>query len=390
MLLLAGPRQCGKTTLAKQFVSEQTEYRTLDDGTLEALARSDPAEFVQHDKKMLIIDEVQRVPALLPAIKKVVDEDTRPGQFFLTGSANIQTMPDVQESLAGRIAKIRLRTLSEGEIGKTKPDFLGRCFKQDFRENGSACSRDDLIEKALRGGFPEVIKLERRARMRWHRDYISALLERDLLDITRIRQHEAMRDLVNILAAWSGKFMDMAHIGASLSVRRPTLESYTNALIALFLVESVRPWTKTDYGRVGKQKKLFMTDSGLMSSILGLREDKVRHDADRAGKLVETFAWNELAVLVDLTDGECSAYHYRDREKREIDFIVERDDGTILGIEVKAATTAQKDDFKHLAWFRDNVASERPFTGILLYAGKHAGSFGEGLWAVPFSEMWRV
>ena len=225
--------------------------------------------------------------------------------------------------------------------------------------------------------------------MRWHRDYIDAFLERDLLDITRIRRHDAMRELINTLAAWSGKLMDIARIGASLSVRRPTLESYINTLATLYLVESVRPWTKTSYNRVGKQRKIFMTDSGLMSSILGLHEDQVRQDVDRVNKLVETFAWNELASQVDLTDEDCSIYHYRDREKREIDFVIERYDGAILGIEVKVSTTAQKNDFKHLAWFRDNIANGRPFTGILLYAGMNTGSFGEGLWAVPFGELWR-
>ena len=387
-MLLAGPRQCGKTTLVRQLESQKAEYRTLDDGTLRELAESDPAGFLQHDRDMLIIDEVQRVPPLLSAIKKVVDEDNRPGQFLLTGSANIQTMPDVQESLAGRIRKIRLRTLSEGEVTGTKPDFFMRCFKQEFKGGGNIYSRDDVIEAALRGGFPETLKLERRARMRWHRDYVAALLERDLMDITHIRRHDAMRELAQILAAWSSKFMDIRNIGASLSIRRPTLESYINAFEALFIVERVQPWTKTDYGRVGKQKKLFMSDSGLMSSILGLREEQVRLDSDRAGKLVETFAYNELATQVDSSDGEYALYHYRDREQREIDFIIEGDNGAILGIEIKAAGTAKKEDFKHLAWFRDHIAGDRSFTGVVLYAGEHSGSFGDSLWAVPFGQMW--
>jgi len=388
VLLLAGPRQCGKTTLVKTLSSRTVEYRTLDDGTLRELAEADPTGFVQHHKDMLIIDEVQRVLSLLPAIKKVVDEDDRPGQFLLTGSTNIQTMPDVQESLAGRIAKIRLRTLSEGEILGVEPAFLQRCFKQDFKGEWKSYSRDDILRTALRGGFPEAIRLVGRARTRWHRDYMDALLERDLMDITRIRQHESIQELVKILAAWSSKFMDIANIGTNLSIRRPTLESYINALESLFIIERVQPWTKTDYGRVGKQKKIFMTDSGLMSSILGLREEQVRLDADRSGKLVETFAHHELATQVELSDGECSLYHYRDRENREIDFIIERDDGAMLGVEIKAAASAGKSDFKHLAWFRDNIAEKRPFIGIVLYAGDHTGSFGDNLWAVPFGAMW--
>ncbi len=388
VLLLAGPRQCGKTTLVKQLVSKDVEYRTLDETTLKELAEADPTGFVQHGRKMLIIDEVQRVLTLLPAIKKVVDEDNRPGQFLLTGSANVQTMPDVQESLAGRIAKIRLRTMSEGEIIGATPAFLQRCFSQDFKGEWKPYSRDAIIEIAMRGGFPEAIKLEGRARASWHRDYIGALLERDLMDIARIRQHDAMQELVSILAAWSSKFLDVANIGASLSIKRPTLESYINALESLFLIERVRPWTKTDYGRVGKQKKLFMTDSGLMASILGWRADQIKLDPDRVGKLVETFAFNELATQVDISNGECSLYHYRDREQREIDFIIETRDGAILGIEIKAAASLGKSDFKHLEWFRDNIAGKRTFIGIVLYAGENLGSFGKNLWAVPFGAMW--
>ncbi len=388
VLLLTGPRQCGKTTLVRRLTSKDTEYRTLDDGTLKETAEADPQGFVEHDAGMLIIDEVQRAPDLLPAIKKVVDEDTRPGQFLLTGSANIQTLPNVQESLAGRVAKIRLRTLSEGEIQGTQPRFLQRAFDQSFKHGWRVYDRDDVLETAFRGGFPEAIALEGRARRRWHRDYIEALLERDLKDMARIHRHDAMGELVKIMAAWSAKFMDISAIGAGLSIRRPTLESYINALESLYLVERVHPWTKTDYGRVGKQKKLFMTDGGLMASILGWRLDQVRLDADRAGKLVESFAFNELAALVDMSDGEYELYHYRDREQREIDFLIERDDGALLGIEIKAAASTRKDDFKHLSWFRDNLAGDRPFIGIVLYSGTFSGSFGDGLWAVPFGAMW--
>ena len=388
VLLLAGSRQCGKTTLVRQLESSKVEYRTLDDGTLQALAESDPMGFVQHNKEMMIIDEVQRALPLLPAIKKVVDEKNRPGQFLLTGSANIQTMPDVQESLAGRISKIRLRTLTEGEIVGAEPGFLDSCFNREFKDNDKTYSRDDIIQSALRGGFPETLNLGPLARARWHRDYIAALLSRDLMDIVRIHRHKKMRDLVKILSAWSSKFMNIAKIGTSLGITRPTLESYINALEGLYIIEQVEPWTKIDYARVGKQRKLFMTDSGLMSSILGFREERVRLDPDQAGKLIETFAHNELAAQADTSGGEYSLYHYRDRERREIDLVVERDDGALLGIEIKSAATITKNDFKHLRWFKENIADDRLFTGIVLYAGEHTGSFGNDLWAVPFGAIW--
>ena len=190
----------------------------------------------------------------------------RSGQYLLTGSANIQSLPNVQESLAGRVAKIRLRPLSQGEQQQKKPTFLKRAFAQSFTTNHSHYDRNAILKMAIKGGFPEALKLSDRNRKSWHLDYLDALLERDLKDIAKIHRKEAMRELVAVLAAWSSKFMDISGIGAGLSIRRPTIESYMNALETLYLVERVRPWTKTDYDRVGKQSKLFMADGGLMAS----------------------------------------------------------------------------------------------------------------------------
>ncbi len=388
VLLLAGPRQCGKTTLVKHLDRENTEYRTLDDKISRELADVDPFRFIDHGKGMLIIDEVQKSPDLLPVIKMAVDEDTRPGQFLLTGSSNVRELPGVRESLAGRVAKIRLRTLTEGEIRSMGTGFLERAFDQDFRYPWNNYGRDELIEAASRGGYPEAIGLGERARRRWHLDYVEALIERDLGEIARIRNHDAMRELLRTLAAWSSRFVDLSAIGSGMSIQRATLESYVNMLDTLFLVERVPPWSDTDYGRVGKRRKIFMTDSGLIFSLLRWSVDQIRRDSDRSGKLLESFAFSELAPLVDAGGGQYELYHYRDREKREIDFVVTRDDGAMLGIEVKAAATAQRSDFKHLKWFRDRIAGRNPFVGIVLYSGKTAGSFGEGLWLVPFGAMW--
>ncbi len=384
VLLLSGPRQSGKTTLARELESDQTEYRTLDDSTLREAAENDPQGFVKHRTNTLIIDEVQLTPSLLPAIKKAVDEDNRPGQYLLTGSANIQSLPTVRESLAGRIANIRLRPLARGEVDRIAPRFIESAFEQSFSRNFTHYDRDALIELALRGGFPEPMRLQDRSRRRWHNDYINAILEHDLNEIARIHRKNAMRELVNILAAWSGKFMDISAIGSGLSIQRPTIESYINALEALYLVERIYPWTKTDYARVGKQSKLFMADSGLMATLLRWKMDQVRFDSDRSGKLMETFTFNEIMAQVDAGDGLYELFHYRDREKREIDFIIEREDNALLGIEIKSGSAVGKNDFKHLKWFQNNIATNQTFTGIILYTGEIPASFGNNLWAVPF------
>jgi len=388
VLLLSGPRQCGKTTLARELESNETEYRTLDDGTLREAADNDPEGFIKRRTKTLIIDEVQRVPSLLSAIKKAVDEDTTTGQYLLTGSTNIQSLPTVRESLAGRIAKIRLRPLAQGEIERSASRFIDSSFKQSFSGSHTYYDRDALLEFAFRGGFPEPMHLQDRGRKRWHTDYVNAILERDLNEIARIHRKDAMRELVNTLAAWSGKFMDLSAIGSGLSIRRATIESYINALETLYMVERVYPWTNTDYARVGKQSKLFMVDSGLMTSLLSWKMDQVRFDSERSGKLFETFAFNEIMAQVDAGDGRYELFHYRDREKREIDFLVEREDNALLGIEIKAGSAVGKKDFNHMRWFQKNLAKSRTFIGIILYAGEFPASFGNNLWAVPFGALW--
>ena len=388
VLLLTGPRQSGKTTLARQLESDRAEYRTLDDVTLRDAAENDPHNFIKHRIDTMIIDEVQRVPTLLSAIKQAVDDDTRPGRYLLTGSANIQSLPTVKESLAGRVAKIRLRPLSRGEIFANGTRFIESAFEQSFKSVKNHYDRDALLEMALMGGFPEPLRLKGRGRRRWHIDYIGALLARDLIEIARIHRKDAMRQLVNVLAAWSGKFMDLSAIGSGLSIQRPTIESYINALEALYLAERIDPWTKSDYARIGKQSKLFMADSGLMASLLGWVMDDVRLDPDRSGKLVETFAFNEIMAHIDAADGRYELFHYRDREKREIDFLIEREDNALLGIEVKAGSAVGKNDFKHLRWFQNNLVKKRPFVGIILYTGEKPVSFGNDLWAIPFGLLW--
>jgi len=388
VLLLSGPRQSGKTTLARELESDQTEYRTLDDSTLREAAENDPQGFIKRSTNTMIIDEVQLTPSLLPAIKKAVDEDTRPGQYLLTGSANIQSLPTVRESLAGRIAKIRLRPLAQGEVKKIAPRFIESAFKQSFSRSYTHYDRDALLEMAFRGGFPEPMILQDRGRRRWHTDYISAILERDLKEITKIHRKNAMRELVNILAAWSAKFMDLSAIGSGLSIKRPTIESYINALETLYLVERIYPWTKTDYARVGKQSRLFMVDSGLMTTLLRWKMDQVRFDSDRSGKLMETFAFNEIMAQVEAGDGLYELFHYRDREKREIDFLIEREDNALLGIEIKAGSAIGKNDFKHMKWFQNNLVKNQTFIGLILYTGEFPASFGDNLWAVPFGLLW--
>ena len=396
VILLAGPRQCGKTTLAKAFSKDKTIYLTLDDVTLLDSAIHDPRGFVKHANELMIIDEVQRAPMLLQAVKQEVDENPTYGRFMLTGSANIQSLPSVKESLAGRVSNIRLRPLALGEIHRKPPSFINNAFKglfystTDGTSDDQAChDKDSYLLMAFSGGFPEALfQVNARETKRWHSDYLSALMARDLNDVINVKRKDSLNKLIEVLAAWSSKFMDISAIGSNLSLARPTIETYINALEALYLIERVRPWHKTDYDRVSKQDKLFMTDSGLMASILKWRFEKVRLNGDMNGKLIETFVFSQLVAILDAQDEHYDLYHYRDREKREIDFLIENEEGELLGIEVKAGSAVNQSAFKHLQWFKNNLAKERSFKGIVFYTGEHIVPFGEGMWAVPINSLW--
>ena len=384
---LCGPRQVGKTTLIRQYISDDNQYRSLDDPGLLKVALDDPLGFVKNSSGTMIIDEVQKAPDLIPSIKMAVDEDKRAGRFLITGSANFHNLPTVTESLAGRISTIRLRPLSSGEIFGNQPFFLPKAFSRDWPMQIKGYDKQAVIQLAFRGGFPECLPMSDKDRKIWHLDYANTLLDRDLRDIANIRRKAAMRKILESLMAWSGKFMDIAGFCGGLAITKGIFESYTNLLETIYLFERVPAWIATDYDRVGKRDKIYVTDTGLMASILNWHMTEVFLDSDRSGKIIETLVFNELKAQIDLDYGY-SLSQYRDRLGREIDFIVENDRGNLLGIEVKAGSAVSKDDAKHLAWFQKNLAAKKEFIGIVLYTGENVLPLGENITAVPIGALW--
>lgn len=387
VVIISGARQVGKTTLSEQAITKEAIFRTLDDTTLLEVALTDPQGFLEHDSKTLVIDEIQKAPILLPEIKKVVDKNDAKGQFVLTGSSDIRSNPKIKESLAGRVKNIRLRGLTEGEIRGVSPDFIEKLFNKDFPSQIKECSKSAVLNIALRGSYPEVLQLDKRDRKDWYKDYLNALIEHDLKDIASIKNEDALRQIIKILSAWSSKYMDLEGICSSCGISKPTLNEYIALIERLYLCERLSPWTRTDYDMVGRTDKMYMTDTGLMASILGWHYDMVAFDADKFGKIIETFVFNEISAQIDLNN-EYTLHHYRDRRNREIDFIIEKDNGEIAGVEVKGGSRVSKEDFKHLEWFKNNLAKDRKFIGIILYSGENTISFGKDMIAVPTACLW--
>jgi predicted AAA+ superfamily ATPase len=387
---ISGARQTGKTTITKQIIKNGI-FRTLDNTALLRAAKRDPNEFVkiQSGKTTMVIDEIQKIPALLSEIKLAVDKNNRCGQYLITGSANIQTIASIDDSLAGRIKHIRLRPLSTGEILQKEPLFLKRAFSGKFPIQINGYNKDAIFDLAFRGGYPEVLRIKDiKERRKWHKDYLDSLIKKDLNDVEKIRRLDTVRDLVKILAAWSGKYMDKNKITSSLEISRPTLDIYSNALESLFIFERVMPWIKTDYELAGKRAKIYMTDTGLMSSLLSWKRNDLVLNPDKSGKLIETFVFQELSAQIDL-ENDCSLYQYRDAKKREIDFLVEKEGEGLIGIEVKASSSVSAEDFSSLLWFRNNlVKGKMPYKGFVMYTGEDTLSFKDGMWAVPIAALW--
>ncbi|GMO51310.1 MAG: ATP-binding protein [Termitinemataceae bacterium] len=391
VITISGARQTGKTTLTKQVMGNTGIFRSLDNNAFLKAAIGEPDEFVKNPKGTMIIDEIQKAPSLLSEIKLAVDSNNRNGQYLITGSANIQTLANIDDSLAGRIRHIRLRTLSIGETLGNPPTFLKNAFAKKFPIQIKGYDKNAIFDLAFRGGYPEAVRIKNaKERKEWHKDYLNNLLKKDLYDIENIRRLDVVKDLVKILAAWSSKYMDKAKIGSTLEISRPTIDIYTNALEALFIFERVPPYTKTDYDLVGRKSKIFATDTGLMTSILNWKKNEVMLNHDRAGKLMETFVFCELAAQIDL-DSDCTLYQYRDVKQREIDFLIEKEDEGIIGIEVKAGRNISKDDFASQIWFKKNIVKGRlPYIGYVLYSGEDTLSFGNDMIAIPMATLWKT
>lgn len=379
---LTGARQVGKTTLLGMLGLAADRRYTMDDAALRLVANEDPLEFTRRTSKApMFIDEVQKVPALLDAIKMHVDADPGKGQYLLTGSSSIAFAKQIKESLAGRLHTVRLRTLSLGEINGTAPTFLGNAFSRRFVEPKTSLTKRDVLHLAFQGGYPECREFPVRARRKWFEDYLDQILRKDVRDVTEIHKIDKLREVALWLLARSSKYFTVEDLSGTVGISKQTAESYISALSALYLFDKVPAWNKTDYDRVGKRPKYVAADTGLVANLLHWDEDRTYLDSDLSGKIVESWVYHELASLAE-AEGDYAIVQYRDRCKREIDFLVENEAGELLGVEVKAGSNVCKEDFRHLKWFGENLAKV-PYTGIVLYGGEHVLRFGEGYYAVP-------
>ena len=384
---ITGARQTGKTTLARSTPIENVRRYTMDDDALLGTAKDDPFEFTSRKEgETIVIDEVQKAPELLNAIKMHVDSSSDRGQYLLTGSSSLDFMRQSADSLAGRMHSIRLRTLSLGEIAGNAPSFLDNAFKREFNTPAAGKGKRDIIRLAFSGGYPESREFPSRVRRDWYHDYLQTLIARDVKHVTQIRKLDVLGNVAEWLLSRSSKMWTWEELCSAAQISKETAENYVAALEALYVMDKVPAWNKTDYDRLGRNPKYFATDTGLIANCLNWDEETVYLDGDLSGKLVESWVYHELSALADCSRQRCGIAHYRDKDKREVDFIVTNEVGEMLGVEVKSGGRVGAEDFKNLKWFAANLA-KRPFTGIVLYSGENTLRFGEGFYAVPLSVL---
>ena len=386
VVLIHGARQTGKSTLAKTACPDRA-YFTLDDINLLNAAQNDPVGFVRELPEEVILDEVQRAPQLFPAIKTSVDANRRPGRFLLTGSANLMLLPSLTESLAGRMEVIRLHPLTQAEIHNAPGQFLHQLMSGRFSASPVRPVGRQLAAILTGGGYPEPVQRQTQARQRqWHRQYVQAILLRDIQDVAAIRDHGAVEKLLQLLAIRTGQLLNVAEVAAGFQLTRPTVASYIDVLRRLFLVDLLPAWHNNPGNRLIKAPKIHMTDTGLASALT--RTSTPDDPAQRVmlGHLLESFVVQEIQRLAGWTDPELEFFHYRDKDQVEVDLVMTRGRQT-WGIEVKASATMVPKDFHGLKRLAEQAQQDFQL-GIVLYDGEQVLPFGPKMWAIPLAHLW--
>ena len=391
-----GARQTGKTTLVREqgIVPDSATYATLDDLDVLSAATSDPAGFIAGlgaSGEPVILDEVQRATGLFPVIKASVDRDRRPGRFLLTGSANVLLLPKLSESLAGRMEILTLWPLSQSEIEGGGESFVDKIYDPASPLKVFASTptetRQEVIERILRGGYPEPIARTVGRRPNWFESYIATILQRDVRDLANIEGLTQMPRLLALLAARTASLLNTSDISRTANIPYSTLTRYLTLLETTYLVRTVPAWSGNLTTRLIKSPKIVLSDTGLAAHLLGLSEARLLQEPGLLGGLLENFVVMEILKDIGWSEARPALYHWHTANREEVDILLEKRDGSLVGIEVKASATVGAGDFKGLRAL-ESLTSDRFVRGIVLYTGERVVPFGEKLFAVPVSALW--
>ncbi|MBY0399127.1 ATP-binding protein [Myxococcota bacterium] len=389
IVALVGPRQSGKTTLVRKIAADRDmRFVTLDDEQFRQFAHDDPGGFMR-GLDGAVIDEVQRAPGLILALKKAVDEDPRPGRFLITGSVDLFKGTISPDSLAGRVETIELLPFSQAEVERRTPsEFLARAFEADFPARRERTGRTpDLVKRVVSGGFPEALARTGPARRQaWLSAYAGALTTRDVAEIAGVSKTTELSRLIDHAAIASGQTLNLAGLGRPLGVDGKTIDRWLTLLEQMFVLRRVRAWHRNDLKRLVKTPKLHFLDSGLLAALRRVTERDIEDDRTKLGALLEGFVFSELSKLVGQSDDPVSISHLRDRDQVEVDFVLEKA-RRVVGIEVKAAASVKPADFHGLKRLAE-AAGGAFACGIVLHDGERIQQVGDRLFAMPVQQLW--
>ncbi len=396
VIILHGPRAVGKSTLlAALSRSFRREIIDLDDLATRDAVRADPSLFVRGDSPVLI-DEFQHVPELLDSIKAELNRDGSPGRFVITGSTRYETLPAAAQALTGRAHRVDVRPLSQGEIAEVREDF-GEAMLRDpgslIQTAPATTTREDYVSRVVVGGFPMALRRAKQTdRARWFDDYVDLVIERDVLELTRVRQRQQLPRLLRQLASQTGQVLNIAGAAASIGMDKSTAENYTKLLEAVFLVYQLPAWGTTLGSRVSAAPKVHMVDSGIAARLLRLTESKLTAASAPAltefGHLLETFIVGEVCKQLDWLDQPVTRGHWRTHDGDEVDLVVERDDGMVSAIEVKAGSRVPGGEMRGLLKLRRRLG-DRFLGGVILYTGTRSYTNEGTIHVVPIDRLWR-
>jgi len=391
VVLVTGARQSGKSTLVGVVAKgRKAEWRNLDTATARQAAIADPAGFVDSGE-LMVIDEIQRAPELLLAIKEQVDTDPRPGRYLLTGSARVLGLRGLADTLPGRTETIELWPFSQGEIDGTADRFVDAVFEQgEALTHESATTRQEYAERVVRGGFPEAVaRVNPRRRERFFDSYLADLVARDVSQLSEIERTAEMRALIRLLAARSGQLLVANAVGSDARLPASTVHRYLGLLEEVFLIKRVPAWSRSVSARAVGTPKLAFVDSGIAANLLGADVRTLLRPGGPFGPLLEGFVLMELARQITWSQQRAELFHYRTKDKVEVDAVLENRQGHVIGIEIKASSTVAAGDFRGLRHLAERIGSDF-IAGIVFYTGGQALPFGPRLRAVPVSALWQA
>ena len=326
-VFLQGPRQAGKSTLAQKIAGSDhpAQYLSLDDAAVLSAAKEDPQGFVSGFSGPVVLDEVQRVPELFPAIKREIDKHREPGKFLLTGSANVLLLPKISESLAGRLEILTLWPLSQGELTDHTEGFIDKMFGSSLPAVAPRNEdRASIMTRVRTGGYPEVVARNDRERQQaWFGSYVTTILQRDIRDLASIDALADVSRLLLILAASTSRVLNFSDLSRGTSVPLTTLRRYTRLLEATFLLQQLPAWYRNLGKRLVKTAKLLLNDSGLAAHLVGVDDSRLLTDPHAGGQILETFATMELLKQIGWCKAKPRLFHYRTHSQREVDVVLE-------------------------------------------------------------------